>query len=87
MQTKLPVGLLQVFGVFAGRIRLAGHCAVFRADMLRRQFWNFKFQSFKFQSFKLFNDVKGFLFLAEIRGHLHMNSVGDMTPILSLPSP
>lgn len=34
MQTKLPVGLLQVFGVFAGRLRLAGHCAVFRADML-----------------------------------------------------
>ena len=86
MQTKLPVGLLQVFGVFAGRIRLAGHCAVFRAGMLGVNFGTSSFS----HSMKWTSSCSMMWrgpFLAEIRGHLHMNSVGDMTPILSLPSP
>lgn len=61
MQTKLPVGLLQMFGVFAGRIRLAGHCAVLRADMLGVNFGTSSF-SHSMKSFKLFNDVKGSFF-------------------------
>ena len=56
--TKFPVCLLQLFGVFAGIIRLVGHCAVFRADMLGVNFGISSF-SHSVKSFKLFNDVKG----------------------------
>ena len=73
-----------MFGVFAGRIRLAGHCAVFRADMLGVNFGTSSF-SHSMKSFKLFNDVKGCPFAYEFM--YYQLEKQDMTLILSLPSP